>query len=73
MVRFLNNIIVILEEAQDVFNSTLHVVEVMNAGYPARCLLELGPDEVEETCDVCGEHREALITVGDSIAPGFGC
>jgi hypothetical protein len=72
LVRFFNNIIVIFEEAQNVFNSTLHVVEVMNADYPARCLLKLGPDEVKETCDVRGEHRDALITVGDSIAPGFG-
>jgi hypothetical protein len=54
LIRFVKNIIVIFEEAHDVFNSTLHVVEVMNADYPARCLLELGPDEVQETRDVCG-------------------
>ena len=71
MIRFFNNIIVIFEEAQNVFNSTLHVVEVVNAGYPARCLLKLGSDEVKETCDVCGEHRDAPITDGGSIAPGF--
>ena len=30
----------------NVFNPTLHVVEVMTADYPARCLLKLSPDEV---------------------------
>jgi hypothetical protein len=34
------------EKAQNVLNSTLHVVEVMNAKYPARPLLKLGSDEV---------------------------
>ena len=56
MIRFFNNIIVIFEEAQNIFNSTSHVVEVMNASYAARCLLKLGSDEAKETCDVCGEH-----------------
>ena len=46
MIRFFNNIIVIFEKAQNVLNSTLHVVEVMNAKYPARPLLKLGSDEV---------------------------
>ena len=44
--RFINKVIVIFEERQDVFDSALHVVEVMRAGYPARCLLELGSDEL---------------------------
>ena len=52
MIRFLHNIIVIFEKAHNVLNSTLHVVEVMNAEYPARGLLELGPDEVQKACDV---------------------
>jgi len=56
LIRFFNNIIVIFEEAQNIFNSTSHVVEVMNANYSAGCLLELSADELQETCDVRGEH-----------------
>ena len=44
--RFINKVIIIFEERQDVFNSTLHVVEVMRTGYPARCLLKLDIDEL---------------------------
>jgi hypothetical protein len=56
LIRFFKNIIVIFEEAQNIFNSTSHVVEVMNASYTPRCLLKLGFDEAKETCDVCGQH-----------------
>jgi len=52
LIRFLHNIIVIFEKAHNVRNSTLHVVEVMNAKCPARDLLELSPDEVQKACDV---------------------
>jgi hypothetical protein len=38
LIRFFNNIIVIFEKAQNVLNSTLHVVEVMNAKYPERAV-----------------------------------
>jgi len=33
----------------------------MNANYSAGCLLELSADELQETCDVRGEHGLALI------------
>ena len=33
----------------------------MNANYSAGCLLELSTDELQETCDVRGEHGLALI------------
>src|SRR5712692_10234235 len=39
----------------------------MRAGHPARCLVELGTDEPQETCKVCREHRDAPITAGSSI------
>jgi hypothetical protein len=35
-------------------------VEVMNAAYSARRVLELGTDELEETCDMGREHRGTL-------------
>jgi hypothetical protein len=62
LICFINKVIVIFEERQNVFNSTLHVVEVMRAGHPARCLLELGKDEMEKAFDMGREHWEALIT-----------
>jgi hypothetical protein len=62
LIGFFNDVVVALEQRQDVFNSTLHVVEVMRAGRPARCLLELGKDEMEKAFDMGREHREALIT-----------
>jgi c-di-GMP-related signal transduction protein len=62
LIRFFNDVIVALEERQNIFNSTLHVVEVMRAGHPARCLLELDKDEIEKAFDMGREHMEALIT-----------
>jgi hypothetical protein len=41
----------------------LDVVKVMNAAYSARCLLELGTDELEETCNVCREHWGRLYSL----------
>ena len=71
LIRFFNNVIVTFEETQNIFNSTSHVVEVMNASFAVRCLLKLGSDEAKETCDVFGEHRDAPITDGRSLAAGF--
>lgn len=45
----------------------MHVVDVMNAANSVRCLLELSADELEETCDMCREHGDALLAGGDSI------
>jgi hypothetical protein len=56
LIRFFNDVIVALEQRQDIFNSTLHVVQVMSAGDPARCLFELGGDELQETGDMGREH-----------------
>ena len=46
LIRFFNNDTIKFEKAQNVFNSTLHVVNVMRTYYPARCLLKLGTDEL---------------------------
>ena len=59
-IRFFNNVVVIFEQRQNVFNSTLHVVEVMRAGHSARCLLELGVDEPQKAGDVGRKHGYAL-------------
>jgi hypothetical protein len=40
----------------------LHVVEVMRASYPARCLLKLGTDELQKACDVGGQHNHSSIS-----------
>jgi hypothetical protein len=42
---------------------------VMNAANSVRCLLELSADELEETCDMCREHGDALLAGGGSIVP----
>ena len=42
----------------------MHVVDVMNAANSVRCLLELSADELEETCDMCREHGDALTRWG---------
>ena len=47
----------------------MHVVDVMNAANSVRCLLELSADELEETCDMCREHGDALLAGGGSIVP----
>jgi hypothetical protein len=60
LIRFLNDVIIALEERQNIFNSTLHVVEVMRAGHPARRFLELGKDEMEKAFDMGREHMKAL-------------
>jgi hypothetical protein len=56
LIRFVNHVLVTLQERQDIFNSTLHVVQVMSAGDPSRCLFQLGGDELQETGDVGREH-----------------
>jgi hypothetical protein len=43
-------------------DSTVHVVDVVNAANPERCLLELGTDELEETGNMCREHGERSST-----------
>jgi hypothetical protein len=63
----INNVIAIFEERQNVFNSTLHIVEVMRASYPTRCLLKLGIDELQKARDVGGEHNRSSIHVSPAI------
>lgn len=46
LIRFFNHVLVALKERQDIFNSTLYIVQVMSAGHPARFLLELSADEL---------------------------
>jgi hypothetical protein len=36
---------------------------MMNIVEPARCLLELGADELEKTRNVCGEHGTTHLAV----------
>ena len=59
LIGFFNNIIVIFEQRQNIFNSTSHVVKVMRAGHPARCLVELGTDEFRKLAK-CAESIGTL-------------
>jgi G3E family GTPase len=63
----INKLIVIVEERQNVLNSTLHIVEVMRASYPARCLLKLGINELQKARDVGGEHNRSSIHMSLAI------
>jgi hypothetical protein len=62
LIGFFNNVIVKFEQRQNIFDSTSHVVKMVRAGHPARCLVELDTDESQETCKVRREHRPAPIT-----------
>src|SRR6476659_7449245 len=51
---------------------------MMNTVQPARCLLELGADELEKTRNVCGQHGTSLFAVATqpvqvSRPPGDVC
>lgn len=56
LIRLFDNIIVMFKERQNICNSALHIMEVMDVAFPLRCLLELGTDELQETSDVYREH-----------------
>jgi len=68
--RFINKIIIIFEERQDVFNSTLHVVEVMRTGYPTRCLLKLDIEPVRLGRRRQLRRQQHALAVATSIRDG---
>ena len=63
LIGLLGNFAVGFEKRQNVRNSAVDVVDMMNIVEPARCLLELGADELEKTRNVCGEHGTTLLAV----------
>jgi hypothetical protein len=70
LIGLLDNFVVGLEKRQNVRNSAVDVVDMMNAVQPARCLLELGADELEKTRNVCGQHGNDTSRCGNSTRSG---
>jgi hypothetical protein len=63
LIGLLGNFAVGFEKRQNVRNSAVDVVDMMNAVQPARCLLELRADELEKTRNVCGQHGTTRLAV----------
>jgi hypothetical protein len=60
LIRFVNKFIVVFKESHNILYSTMHIVEVVTAGYSASYIFKHGIDEFQKASSMCVQHNTLL-------------